>query len=472
MFWTFLLLVLMVAMGGFVSYYGDLQGRRWGRKRVSWFGLRPKHTAILITIITGSTISLLSIAILFAISAPVREVILHGEQAIVENRLLVHQQSKITTQLKLTESQVEQAKRDLTGTQQELHAQHHALDSANRQLTSTRLLLASAQLLLLRRQARVTELKAQMQQQTKAINQLKAEAGIYRAGNLRLSQDSSRYAQRVHLQQLSLHEAELKLTEARNQVAAYNAFVTGASRLTRVYLAVRQGRICVRAHSELARCRILKHDKVGSIVQQLLALLDTAGHEAQRYGASPGTNGRAVRIMPKTVQTSTGAQSTTEMDSINALADNLAGSDQDVLVTVTAFSNAVANEQVLVDLHAHIIRPAFIPGQIIAQKVINTSVPSRELQQAIAEFLQTDVRNAALKAGIVPIVDPVTGVGEIGNFGPFALVQLALQAGNTHGAAIIRAVAITPISSADMLDRSHLRLEIVGVQGGTSAPGK
>ncbi len=472
MFWTFILLVLMVAMGGFVSYYGDLQGRRWGRKRVSWFGLRPKHTAILITIITGSSISMLSIAILFAVSAPVREVILHGEQAIVENRLLVHQQRNITTQLKLTEVQVGQAKKDLAGTQMALSVQHHALDKAQRQLASTRQQLSSAQKLLMSRQARVNELKALMQQQTMAINRLKAESGIYRSGNLRLSQDSTRYAQRVHLQQLALHDAELKLAEARNQVAAYNAFVTGASRLTRAYLAVRQGRICVRAHSELARCRILKHEKVAAIVEKLIALLNSAGEEALRYGASAGANGRAVRILPKSVQTSTGTQSTTEMDSIDALAENLAGSAQDVLVTVNAFSNAVSNEQVLVDLHAHVIRPAFAAGQVIAQKVIDTNVPTRQLQQAIADFLQTDVRSAALKAGIVPVVDPVTGVGEIGNFGPFALVQLALQAGNTHGPAVIRAVAITSISSADMLDREHLRLEIVGVSGGAGAQAK
>ncbi len=40
MFWTILALLLMVVLGGFISYYGDLQGRRWGKKRVSWFGLR------------------------------------------------------------------------------------------------------------------------------------------------------------------------------------------------------------------------------------------------------------------------------------------------------------------------------------------------------------------------------------------------------------------------------------------------
>ena len=86
MIWTLLALISMVVLGGFISYYGDLQGRRWGKKRVSWFGLRPKHTAILITSITGAFIALFSIATVLLIAPPVRRIALHGEQAIRENK--------------------------------------------------------------------------------------------------------------------------------------------------------------------------------------------------------------------------------------------------------------------------------------------------------------------------------------------------------------------------------------------------
>src|SRR5437773_3125731 len=86
MFWTLLALILWVVLGGFISYYGDLQGRRWGKKRVSWFGLRPKHTAILITSLTGGFIALMSIVSVLLIAPTVREVVLRGEAAIRENR--------------------------------------------------------------------------------------------------------------------------------------------------------------------------------------------------------------------------------------------------------------------------------------------------------------------------------------------------------------------------------------------------
>src|SRR5579859_8191560 len=88
MIWTLLALLSLITLGGFISYYGDLQGRRWGKKRVSWFGLRPKHTAILITSLTGAFVALLSVATLLAISPAVRDIVLRGETAIRENKRL------------------------------------------------------------------------------------------------------------------------------------------------------------------------------------------------------------------------------------------------------------------------------------------------------------------------------------------------------------------------------------------------
>src|SRR5437660_1605528 len=83
-----LALVLTVFMGGVLAYNGDVMGRRYGKKRVSIFGLRPKHTAILVTSVTGILISALTTGTLFLIVKPVRDVILNGEDAIRNSKLL------------------------------------------------------------------------------------------------------------------------------------------------------------------------------------------------------------------------------------------------------------------------------------------------------------------------------------------------------------------------------------------------
>ena len=93
MIWTIIALLALVVTGGFISYYGDLLGRRWGKRRVSWFGLRPKHTAILITSLAGAGIALLSVVALMAVVPNVSDVVQHGEAAINENRR-INQESK------------------------------------------------------------------------------------------------------------------------------------------------------------------------------------------------------------------------------------------------------------------------------------------------------------------------------------------------------------------------------------------
>lgn len=100
MFWTALALGLTVLMGGIIAYNGDLIGRRFGKRRVSLFGLRPKYTAILITSFTGVMISALTTAALFLVATPVREVILNGERAIRENELLARQKRSLELAVK------------------------------------------------------------------------------------------------------------------------------------------------------------------------------------------------------------------------------------------------------------------------------------------------------------------------------------------------------------------------------------
>ena len=58
--WLKILLVLI--LGGILSTLGDRLGTKVGKARLSIFKLRPKNTAVLITVFTGSIISAISFA--------------------------------------------------------------------------------------------------------------------------------------------------------------------------------------------------------------------------------------------------------------------------------------------------------------------------------------------------------------------------------------------------------------------------
>lgn len=55
------LIFLLLVLSGFLAYLGDILGRRIGRKKLTLFGLRPKYTAIVITVLTGVLITLFTL---------------------------------------------------------------------------------------------------------------------------------------------------------------------------------------------------------------------------------------------------------------------------------------------------------------------------------------------------------------------------------------------------------------------------
>jgi uncharacterized protein (DUF3084 family) len=67
-----LLIVALLALGGVLSTLGDRLGSRVGKARLSLFNLRPRRTAVLITVLTGSLISALSLGLMLLVSERLR----------------------------------------------------------------------------------------------------------------------------------------------------------------------------------------------------------------------------------------------------------------------------------------------------------------------------------------------------------------------------------------------------------------
>ncbi len=67
-----LLIIVLLLLGGTLSTLGDLLGSRIGKARLSIFKLRPRRTAVLITILTGSLISAISLSLMLLVSRELR----------------------------------------------------------------------------------------------------------------------------------------------------------------------------------------------------------------------------------------------------------------------------------------------------------------------------------------------------------------------------------------------------------------
>ena len=67
-----LLIIFLLLLGGLISTLGDLLGSKIGKARFSILKLRPKKTAVLITILTGSLISASSLSLMILVNRQLR----------------------------------------------------------------------------------------------------------------------------------------------------------------------------------------------------------------------------------------------------------------------------------------------------------------------------------------------------------------------------------------------------------------
>jgi uncharacterized protein (DUF3084 family) len=95
---AYILIAAILILGGLISALGDRLGTKVGKARLRLFKLRPRQTAAIVTVITGTLISASTLGILFGLSESLRK----G----------VFQLDDILTELRATKRELDQARSD------------------------------------------------------------------------------------------------------------------------------------------------------------------------------------------------------------------------------------------------------------------------------------------------------------------------------------------------------------------------
>ena len=82
------LIIIMAIVGGFIAYLADKMGSKIGKKKMSIFGLRPKHTSILLTVASGTIIAVLTIGVMAVSSQSARTALFGMDKLQQELKLL------------------------------------------------------------------------------------------------------------------------------------------------------------------------------------------------------------------------------------------------------------------------------------------------------------------------------------------------------------------------------------------------
>jgi uncharacterized protein (DUF3084 family) len=380
---TIAALIVFVAVCGLIAYIGDLIGRRMGKRRHSFFGLRPRYTAIIATAITGMIIAVFTIAFMMVASSQVRTLLLKGEQILKERKALLNeyhatlQASKmIAKELGVQKTIAEKARREskqAVGQKQRLAEEISKIDAE----------LERAGAALLKNQAQLKSTKGSLSTAREEISLRRKQIEKQKADIIRLT------AQRAKIASLFVEE----MGEAASKWPKY--------------IALRERRIIFSSGQEIARGSISNNLPVATVRARINALLKDADKYAREKGAKTGNNGLAVVIMPKRVESSKAGQGRflKESENIDAIAEQISEGAGNVVARVVSVGNSVEGEQVFVEVllnYNHLIYPA---GATVASAVIDGRESRGSILEKLTTLLRRDVRSAAMGKGLIPSYD-------------------------------------------------------------------
>jgi uncharacterized protein (DUF3084 family) len=142
---AYILVLAIVVLGGLIAAVGDRIGSRIGKKRMRLFNLRPKQTATLMTIVTGTLIAGSTLIVLFASSKSLRQGVFELDRLLNERRAAI---KNLESQVRKTTEQKNQVEKALKTAKSEQVAVQKRLEVLNKnyQASRQRLRLVSGQL--------------------------------------------------------------------------------------------------------------------------------------------------------------------------------------------------------------------------------------------------------------------------------------------------------------------------------------
>ena len=392
-----MLIVVLVLTGGVIAFIGDRLGSKVGKKKLSLFGLRPRHTSILVTIITGILITTVTFGILAIASKDVRTA-LFG-------------MNKLKAELNEKQSMLEEASSALVNVKNDLNTTKEEYAKSKKDLEETQEDLEIAQ--------QAAELLRQEQVALQNINQeLWSDNQTLIEHNQSLAENNQFLL--ANNESLKADNLELEKTNNDLQEGIEN---------------IRERPIIYRVGELLASGVIKKTDdpvKIQNDLNQIIALanskiIDRLGTEGSKDG---------VWIYPIEYQKAM---------------DRLKQAKGDTVIRLIVAANLVKGDPVLTELEMHPNRVVYQENEFVYQKIYNVPIDGSNSEMLISDFLR-NVNMTAINNGILP--NPLTGTVGVINGNQIYAIEKALA--ENRG----KDVLISAFAAADTEVLGPLRLHI------------
>lgn len=161
------ILIIIAIMGGLIAYMGDKLGTKVGKRRMSLFGLRPKHTSIIVTIVTGLLVAAATVGVLTITSQSVRTALFGMDQLRADMNQLTAEVTAKNAELKRGQELLEANKKELADRMAEI-------ETIRKEVEQSRQELADAEAAKVATEAELSALQASYDEASKKLAALEA----------------------------------------------------------------------------------------------------------------------------------------------------------------------------------------------------------------------------------------------------------------------------------------------------------
>jgi len=426
---AFVIIGAVVILSGLIAYLGDRIGMKMGKKRVSLFGLRPRYSSIIITIVTGILIAVLSVTILLAVYSELRQALFNIND--------------VLTRLEHLNQELENRDQQLAAKDQKLAAKDQELAELQQEIEAKEKLIANKEAEI---EAREAEIAKKDQEIAAVENELK-----------KLTQNRDELQNRVNELSSQREKLESQVTELQNQISELEA---DYGRLREVANQLQAGVIYYMGEDMVYQKGDVIYTDVlegGRSEQETISALNKYLQAANKVAIEKDIEVNQETGMALRLQTE---------DILNAarIIYNMDPGSR-VIVSLTARVNVPQNDWLYANFQLYEDFKVFEQGQLISSREISAEQSSEQIETELEALLQ-EINEKAINQGLLP--DSSGQVGSI-NFSQF--YDLVNQVRSASGKVKVNIYADTDIWRQDRLS-DNLRFELEDNSADSSAAGE
>ena len=351
------LIGVMIVTGGAIAFIGDKLGTKIGKKRLSIFGLRPRHTSMIITVITGSLITSLTMGALAVTSENVRTALFGMEE--------------LNAAMESTKTKLGEVSEELFATQEELTAADEDLSQSKEEIATLK--------------AEQEELTAESERLKEGNEKLEQEKSALTAENEQLAKNNSD----LETDNKKLAEFNVTLTSENEKLTKNNSDLEEhAKNLRDGLIAIREGDIIFKAGEILSSGVIGANQSAEKIAADINHLADTASKNiSAKFG--------------ETIDSSVWIY----QPELDKAIETISKSRQDMILRISAAGNLVRGEPIRTSLSLYPNKAVYSKGEFVFAKGYEITKDD-DAEFIVQDFLSA-VNHAAVGKGI--LADPITG---------------------------------------------------------------